>query len=61
VPRVLRVRIFHLGCGSGRQQPGCANAATSDRRLLVADVTVAMTVVATPESPWREETPDEAG
>ena len=51
VPRVLRVRIFHLGCSSGRQQPGRAKRGDASVWLLVADVTVAKTVVATPVSP----------
>jgi hypothetical protein len=52
VPRVLRVRMVHLESGSERTGPRCcANAATSDRRLLVADVTVAKTVAAMIASP----------
>src|SRR5262249_29024774 len=47
VPRVLRVRMIHLGCGSGRQAARLRERGDLRWPAAVADVTVATTVVAT--------------
>src|SRR6185503_7999665 len=50
-PRGGRVRIFHLGSTARRTEVRSCERGDVDRRLLVADVTVAETVVATFASP----------
>src|SRR5262245_36759359 len=47
VPRVLRVRMIHLGYGSGRQAARLRERGDLRSPAAVADVTVATTVVAT--------------
>src|SRR4029453_4020780 len=50
-PRGGRVRIFHLGSTARRTEVRSCERGDVDRQLLVADVTVAETVVATFASP----------
>src|SRR5262245_48334146 len=54
VPRVLRVRMIHLGCGSGRQAARLRERGDFRSPAAVADVTVAKTVVATALSPFED-------
>src|SRR5262245_29544013 len=56
IPRLMRVRMVHLGSGSGRQAARLRQRGDVRSSAAVADVTVAKTVAATSASPMGRRT-----